>query len=352
MVSERQSGKLGGSPLQSLCFPTMAVTENGVKKKLKIKFCASKKVEAEQGIESCKFSQQMFKNDECGRNMSSNGNKKSEMNKAQKIVIRSSGDLYSADSLKVKLPIPGSNKRGPSGMVDGQMEKRQKIDRTLKQQCSSILKMLMTHRSGWVFNKPVDPLALNIPDYFSIIAEPMDLGTIKTKLEGNVYFSVDEFEADVRLTFSNAMLYNPPSNNVHHMAKELDNIFGRRWKLLEEKWNCDSKKVEQSISSGRAKNNTDTMQACHKSHQFGLVFPSRSQCHLRINKHREKRMEAPTGSLDVRSLKVESKKATQNGGRLLIGKFVRKGTDSGSASAGNFATTEPHLAQLPPNLVR
>ena len=34
--------------------------------------------------------------------------------------------------------------------------------------------------------------------------EPMDLGTIKSKLEKNVYSGVEEFAADIRLTFSNA----------------------------------------------------------------------------------------------------------------------------------------------------
>ena len=33
--------------------------------------------------------------------------------------------------------------------------------------------------------KPVDPVALNIPDYFDIIKQPMDLGTIQKNIENN-----------------------------------------------------------------------------------------------------------------------------------------------------------------------
>ncbi|KAK6938713.1 Bromodomain [Dillenia turbinata] len=47
----------------------------------------------------------------------------------------------------------------------------------------------------------------------------MDLGTIKSKLEKSIYIDHEEFAADVRLTFLNAMLYNPPANNVHLIAK-------------------------------------------------------------------------------------------------------------------------------------
>lgn len=45
--------------------------------------------------------------------------------------------------------------------------------------CQDLLRQLLRHEHAWPFAKPVDPLALNIPDYFDIIKHPMDLGTIK-----------------------------------------------------------------------------------------------------------------------------------------------------------------------------
>lgn len=123
-----------------------------------------------------------------------------------------------------------------SWMSKGRDEKDQKMDIRTVRQCTIVLKKLMNHQAGWVFNQPVDPVKLNIPDYFSIISKPMDLGTIKRKLERKLYSSTHQFVADVRLTFSNAMQYNPPGNEVHIMAKELNNIFNLRWKLLEDKW--------------------------------------------------------------------------------------------------------------------
>ena len=39
------------------------------------------------------------------------------------------------------------------------------------------------HKYAWVFGKPVDPVALHIPDYFDIIKNPMDFGKIKEKLD-------------------------------------------------------------------------------------------------------------------------------------------------------------------------
>lgn len=49
-------------------------------------------------------------------------------------------------------------------------------------ECHRILIDLRKHADAAPFNQPVDPIALNIPDYFKIIKNPMDLGTIMVKI--------------------------------------------------------------------------------------------------------------------------------------------------------------------------
>ncbi|XP_023526259.1 transcription factor GTE9-like isoform X1 [Cucurbita pepo subsp. pepo] len=105
----------------------------------------------------------------------------------------------------------------------------------LMKQCEQLLKRVMSHQYGWVFNTPVDVVKLNLPDYFTIIKHPMDLGTVKTKLSSGAYSSPLDFLADVRLTFTNAMTYNPPGNDVHVMADVLNSFFDMRWKAIEKK---------------------------------------------------------------------------------------------------------------------
>ncbi|KAI4326760.1 hypothetical protein MLD38_032039 [Melastoma candidum] len=103
--------------------------------------------------------------------------------------------------------------------------------------CETLLNRLMTHNFSWVFNSPVDVVKLNIPDYFNVIKHPMDLGTVKSKLVGGEYSNPLGFATDVRLTFSNAMTYNPRGNDVHYMADTLSKNFETRWKSLERKFN-------------------------------------------------------------------------------------------------------------------
>uniref|UniRef100_A0A0D3F339 Bromo domain-containing protein n=1 Tax=Oryza barthii TaxID=65489 RepID=A0A0D3F339_9ORYZ len=97
----------------------------------------------------------------------------------------------------------------------------------------SLLSRLMKHKFGWVFNKPVDAVALGLHDYFAIIKHPMDLGTIKTRLTHGQYRNPREFADDVRLTFHNAMTYNPKGQDVHFMAEQLLGIFEAQWPEIE-----------------------------------------------------------------------------------------------------------------------
>lgn len=90
--------------------------------------------------------------------------------------------------------------------------------------CSQILKELFAkkHASyGWPFYKPVDADGLGLTDYHQIIKTPMDLGTVKSKLENREYKKTEDFAADVRLIFTNCYKYNPPDHEVVAMAKKL-----------------------------------------------------------------------------------------------------------------------------------
>ncbi|KAJ8764752.1 hypothetical protein K2173_009146 [Erythroxylum novogranatense] len=86
--------------------------------------------------------------------------------------------------------------------------------------CGQILTKLMKQKHGHVFNTPVDVVGLQLHDYYDMIKNPMDLGTVKSKLGKNLYDSPSHFAADVRLTFNNAMKYNPKGHEVYILAEQ------------------------------------------------------------------------------------------------------------------------------------
>lgn len=50
----------------------------------------------------------------------------------------------------------------------------------------------------------------------------MDLQTIKQKIDLGKYANKDEFEADVRLVFTNAKTYNQPNTVYYKYAEEVE----------------------------------------------------------------------------------------------------------------------------------
>mgnify|MGYP001987944842 CR=1 FL=1 len=101
-----------------------------------------------------------------------------------------------------------------------------------------VLKRVLKNKKAWPFEEPVDPKALKLGDYKKIVKKPMDLGTIKTKLEEDKYKNLEEsgeeFYNDVVLTFDNALLYNNEEDEIWEHAASLKATFEEMWgKMLE-----------------------------------------------------------------------------------------------------------------------
>ncbi|XP_056601405.1 bromodomain-containing protein 3b isoform X5 [Triplophysa dalaica] len=108
-----------------------------------------------------------------------------------------------------------------------QGNKKSKLNDHLKY-CDTILKEMLSKKQAayaWPFYKPVDAEALELHDYHEIIKQPMDLSTVKKKMDGREYPDAQSFAADVRLMFSNCYKYNPPDHEVVAMARKLQDVF-------------------------------------------------------------------------------------------------------------------------------
>ncbi|PON95301.1 Bromodomain containing protein [Trema orientale] len=175
----------------------------------------------------------------------SNGHNGAQIENFQKSSVLTSG--------QGKISKTGGKRARASGKFDSANQTAAPSTTTvmLMKQCETLLGRLMSHQYGWVFNNPVDAVKLNIPDYYTVIKHPMDLGTVKRKIASGSYSNPMEFFADVRLTFTNAMTYNPPGNDVHIMADTLNKFFEVRWKAIEKKLpKLDSQPLPEKSGSG------------------------------------------------------------------------------------------------------
>ncbi|THY87899.1 hypothetical protein D6C93_07410 [Aureobasidium pullulans] len=98
--------------------------------------------------------------------------------------------------------------------------------------CEHILEEFRRFRYNDVvepFRVPVDPVALNLPNYFDVITHPMDISTITRKLEAGAYESADRFWHDFDLMLQNCFLFNPAENEVYRRGKSLQEEFDMEW---------------------------------------------------------------------------------------------------------------------------
>ncbi|CAG8468000.1 9557_t:CDS:10 [Paraglomus occultum] len=114
------------------------------------------------------------------------------------------GLSFSKNGKKDPMEIPGLKESGWTPEMD-------KNARTGKRPSHyagmvSLLDELKKHNSSWPFQKPVDPE--EVPDYYTVITNPMDLSTIDRKIKANNYKTVKDFEDDVRKIFKNCRVYN------------------------------------------------------------------------------------------------------------------------------------------------
>lgn len=131
-------------------------------------------------------------------------------------------------------PIKPPCKDLPESPPQHQVGRRTKLSERLKY-CNAILKEMFAKKHSayaWPFYKPVDAKTLGLLDYHEIIHQPMDMSTIKKKLEAREYTDALQFAADVRLMFSNCYRYNPPNHEVVAMARKFQDVFEFRFSKI------------------------------------------------------------------------------------------------------------------------
>ncbi|KAA6362676.1 MAG: hypothetical protein EZS28_041797 [Streblomastix strix] len=95
-----------------------------------------------------------------------------------------------------------------------------------------VVKDLLLMKDAVVFSEPVDPVLHKAPDYYQVIAEPRDLGTIKLSVEQGKYKTVDEIKKDVQLVWDNCKKYNPAPNAYYQIAEQMEKDWKRREETL------------------------------------------------------------------------------------------------------------------------
>lgn len=87
-------------------------------------------------------------------------------------------------------------------------------------------------------------------DYFDIVKNPMDLSTIKRKLDTGQYQEPWQYVDDIWLMFNNAWLYNRKTSRVYKYCSKLAEVFEQEIDpVMQSLGYCCGRKVRRVILS-------------------------------------------------------------------------------------------------------
>ncbi|KAG6911769.1 hypothetical protein DXG01_000015 [Tephrocybe rancida] len=122
---------------------------------------------------------------------------------------------------------PKKHRKAKRGKDDGTAEQLRFCGRLLndlhKKQYASIASP---------FYIPVDWVLLDIPAYPKMVKKPMDLSTMRKKLDNNLYPTANKFFDDFKLMIRNCFVFNPAGTPVNQAGIELQRVFDEKWKGL------------------------------------------------------------------------------------------------------------------------
>lgn len=103
----------------------------------------------------------------------------------------------------------------------------------------NFLKLVLTKhicrlKTAAAFLEPVDSMLLKIPHYYKLVRNPMDLATIRNRINFLWYRSASECIADIRQMFNNCYYFNAPTDKVYQSGKRLEEVLNEKLKDMPE----------------------------------------------------------------------------------------------------------------------
>lgn len=123
--------------------------------------------------------------------------------------------------------IPGMKEAKLTDEMLVRSDKIEKLNDVLK----FLLSDLQSHSSSWPFLQPVKQN--EVPDYYIVIKEPMDLSTMENKIGTGQYKGLDEFTKDFDLMIKNCISYNGPGTQYFKCAQNLEEFYKKRKGIFE-----------------------------------------------------------------------------------------------------------------------
>ncbi|RAH85687.1 Bromodomain-containing protein [Aspergillus japonicus CBS 114.51] len=168
------------------------------------------------------------------------------------------------------------------------------------------------------FYYPVDPVALNIPTYHSIIKKPMDLSTVQTKLKAGQYENAREFELDMRLIFKNCFKFNIPGDPTYVAGQRLEEIFNQKWaqKTRYLETHEPHPEHQSAAESSEEESEEEAEESDYDAEKLSLLQKQMEEMSRQIEAITQKKKKTPPGSKKISKSKPPLKKEVKKPGSV------------------------------------
>ncbi|ETP47660.1 hypothetical protein F442_06437 [Phytophthora nicotianae P10297] len=136
--------------------------------------------------------------------------------------------------------------------------------RALSTVCLALVNRLLKEEAAELFSRPVDPGMDGCPNYLSVITHPIDLGTIRSRVEAKFYRKWELFKKDVELVWQNCRTFNAPDTLVVQFADTLSKL-SRSMCIAAEKKGVDRMKDRRSEDEESGNESEDIMSDASKA---------------------------------------------------------------------------------------
>ncbi|XP_076307639.1 PH-interacting protein-like [Tachypleus tridentatus] len=133
------------------------------------------------------------------------------------------------------------------------LQSREYTSNSWKQQCLELLELIFECEDSTPFRQPVDQS--EYPDYRDIIDHPVDLSTVKERLQTGHYNTPVQFCKDMRLIFQNSRNYNTNKRSrIYGMTIRLSAMFEEHIRAITSDWRSAVKYEEKMRNNKYASN--------------------------------------------------------------------------------------------------
>ncbi|KAL1510019.1 hypothetical protein ABEB36_004677 [Hypothenemus hampei] len=226
-----------------------------------------------------------------------------------------------------------------------------------KIEASGLVELMLQTEDSVPFREPVN--RNRYPTYHQVVKDPMDLGTVKDKLQKGFYREPKDFCSDIRLIFQNSRTFNTNKRSrIYVMTVRLSAMFEEHIKKITSNWRIARKRQRRLTSSSDRTDNitgsSDENLMSQKQQTVKVVVEKIENCDDNAGGGSSDSDNNPLGYLRNKNLPTSSAESEESAA-FALRKVTQNGISEPSVSGYSLNGMEPslnHVNTLPSTSVQ